>query len=186
MNHEMIPAEIPGCFEFKYGPFSDPRGKFVKLFTESLVNVGMNQEFKIREVYYSLSRKNVLRGMHFQLPPHEHGKIVSCIAGRALDVVLDIRQNSPTYHHVISFNLDSNSGQSIFIPRGCAHGFLALEDNTILSYMVETEYNSHSDCGILWSSINFVWPFHSPVLSKRDQMHIGVKEFQTPFWYKER
>lgn len=170
---------IKGCFEIQNFFAEDDRGCFVKTYhADTLLKNKL--DFEIRESYYSISRKDVIRGMHFQLPPHDHHKMVYCLKGRVLDVILDLRKSSSTYLQLASLELEEKKS-SVFIPKGCAHGFLSLEDESIMVYNVSTVYAQEADSGIAWNSFGFNWPVQDPVLSKRDQEFIQLKAFESPF-----
>lgn len=156
--------------------FSDFRGEFIKIYNNYF---NLNTDFK--EQYYSISNKGVIRGMHFQLPPYDHIKLVSLIKGRAKDIILDLRKFSNTYGNFISVELSENSKDSIYIPSGFAHGFEALESGTIMLYNVSTVYNSEYDEGILWDSFGVNWNTSTPILSNRDKSFIEFKNFKSPF-----
>ena len=170
-------TEIKDVFLIKNFIQEDNRGTFIKTFNFSSLNShGIN--FSVKENYYSVNKKNVIRGMHFQLPPFEHKKIVYVSYGKILDVVIDLRKNSPTFLKSISFNIDSNKYDSIYIPRGCAHGFKSLENNTIVNYLVETEYKRNSDSGIKFDSFNFDWgKVNKNLISDRDLSFSTLNEF---------
>lgn len=147
--------------------YKDERGEFVKtLNSEEFQKYGLTFDFK--EEYYSISQKNVLRGMHFQLPPYAHNKLVYCIKGKVLDVVVDLRKKSPNFGKAFSMELDEHKKNIIYIPKGFAHGFYALEEESIMVYKTSTVYNKDYDSGILWNSIDFNWPCVNPIVSKRD------------------
>jgi dTDP-4-dehydrorhamnose 3,5-epimerase len=160
----------------------DDRGEFVKTFNKKVFNE-LSLNFEIRESYFSISKKNVIRGMHFQLPPHNHDKLVYVPHGRILDVVVDLRKNSSTYREYISVELTSVNKKSIFIPNGCAHGFKSLSDNTITVYNVSTEYNPTFDSGILYDTFGFDWDVVNPIISQRDSSFLSLADFfnQNPF-----
>ena len=177
---KLINTKIKGAF-ILLGQFKeDDRGGFCKLYNEDIFKLN-NLDFEHKEVYYNCSNQNVIRGMHFQTPPYDHKKLIKCISGRILDVILDIRKESPTYLKYDMIKLNENDGKSIFLPKGIAHGFLSLEDNTIVLYNVSTVYNSNYDKGILWNSFGFDWPSNNPILSKRDQDLQHINEFKSPF-----
>ena len=176
----ILPLEIEGVHLLKNFTAVDDRGCFVKTFNESAFEKYKLQT-NFKESYYSTSKKDVIRGMHFQLPPDEHEKLVYVTNGTILDVVLDIRKNSPTYGKHISVSLTEGS-DSIYIPKGCAHGFLALTDNATVIYNVSTIYKPESDSGILWNSFGFDWlGTEQPVISGRDQEFATFQAFKTPF-----
>jgi dTDP-4-dehydrorhamnose 3,5-epimerase len=161
--------------------FKDERGEFIKSYQQSAFKQLGNLTTNWSEEYFSISKIGVLRGMHFQIPPHDHEKLVTCIHGKVLDVVVDLRKKSSTYNQVASFELSEENKMMLFIPRGCAHGFLSLQDNTTMFYKVSSEYSADHDKGILWSSINFKWPIKELIISERDRKHPKLKDFQTPF-----
>jgi dTDP-4-dehydrorhamnose 3,5-epimerase/CDP-3, 6-dideoxy-D-glycero-D-glycero-4-hexulose-5-epimerase len=158
--------EIKGVYLVENFVAQDRRGTFVKtIHKDKLQEIGFTDEF--RESYYSLSVKNVIRGMHFQRPPHDHEKLVYVTAGKILDVILDLRTSSSTYGKSIAVEL-SEFSYSVYIPKGCAHGFLTLSDTATVVYNVTTVYNKEADDGIRWNSFGFDWPVTGPVLSDRD------------------
>lgn len=181
---KIINALIPGLNIIEPKIFEDKRGKFIKVFSDNLFAKN-KLNIDIKEVYYSISHKNVIRGMHFQIPPYDHIKIVFVSRGSIIDVVLDIRKNSPTYGKYFSINLSDKNGKVLFIPKGLAHGFKALEDNTIVNYMQTTCYSSEHDKGIRYDSFGFDWKCENPKISDRDKAFPKLKEFNTPFEYGE-
>jgi len=176
-------TEIEGVYIIDNFNAADERGLFVKTFNKnSFKNSNLN--FEIRESYYSISNKNVIRGMHFQLPPYDHEKLVYVPKGSILDVIVDLRKKSKTYKQHISINLSEENKKSIFIPKGLAHGFKCLEDGTITVYNVSSEYNFDSDKGVKFDSFGFDWELEKPLLSERDCSFNTLKEFNeiNPFW----
>jgi dTDP-4-dehydrorhamnose 3,5-epimerase len=141
-------------------------------------------EFEFKEHYYSASKKNVVRGLHFQLPPMDHVKIVYCIYGAVLDVVLDLRIDSPSYGDYEIFELSAEKANSIYMPKGMAHGFCVLSQEAILGYCVTSTYSQECDSGIRWDSANIPWPVSNPILSVRDLALPSFGEFKSPFKYE--
>lgn len=181
---ETLATTIPGCFELRPRVLSDPRGAFVKWFQYDVWRqLGLSVE--IKEQYYSRSQRYVVRGLHFQIPPAQHDKAVFCVSGRAFDVLLDLRKGSPTFgeHHVC--HLDSGNANGVYVPEGLAHGFAALEDDTVLLYQVTSEYSPENDSGVRWDSAGVEWPVSQPIVSDRDRGLVPMDEFVTPFQYKE-
>jgi dTDP-4-dehydrorhamnose 3,5-epimerase len=170
---------IAGCFELRPVVRSDSRGQFVKTFHADYFSSN-NLETDWSEQYYSVSRKGVLRGMHFQRPPHAHAKLVYCTSGTILDVVVDLRVGSSTYGDHISLEISSSAGNILYVPQGFAHGFYALSDATVV-YNVSTVYSPDHDDGVLWSSIGMDWPVASPDLSERDTKLSALADFNSPF-----
>ena len=129
-----------------------------------------------------MSGKNVLRGMHFQRPPAAHDKLVYCPVGKVLDVVLDLRPTAKgARSRCFSHELSAQNREMLFIPAGCAHGFLALEDDSMMVYQTSTVHSPSHDAGVLWNSFGFDWPVKNPILSERDQKFPALCDFQSPF-----
>lgn len=173
-------TSIDGCYLFRLNArHEDARGTFVKpLRLDFLESHGVR--FECRESFVSWSKPGVLRGMHFQVPPHDHAKIVSCIEGEIFDVVVDLRPSSPTYREALSFRLKGASGEALYIPPGCAHGFQVLGDGGAwVAYYTSREHHPESDRGILWSSVPVQWPVAEPIVSERDAAFpmLGEEEY---------
>lgn len=150
--------------------FKDARGSFVKIFqNKAFLELGL--EFNPAEIFISNSKKDVVRGMHYQDGCSAHEKLIYCSQGSVLDVVVDVRAQSPFFNKPITIKLDSNDDYAIYIGKGYAHGFLSYSDNTSIIYCTSTIHNPALDKGVLWSSIDFEWPIASPILSERDKEH---------------
>lgn len=176
-------TDLPGVLELELAASSDARGRFVKTFhAADFGSLGVDGD--LAEEYYTSSRRGVLRGLHFQLPPHDHLKLVHCIRGAALDAVVDLRVGSPSYGRHALFELEADRPTMILIPPGLAHGFYARTDDTILLYKVSTVYAPESDAGILWSSAGIAWPHDDPILSDRDRGFATLAAFQSPFRFE--
>ena len=159
---------------------SDNRGTFVKPFNvDAFRELGIS--FAIKEEFFSVSRRDTLRGMHFQVPPHAHNKLVYCVAGEVLDVVVDLRRSSTTYGQCEQIYLRASDGLAVYIPVGFAHGFLALSDDSCLIYKTDAVYERSHDTGIHWRSLGFDWPTASPLVSERDESFPDLSEYQSPF-----
>ena len=174
------PSNISGCFELQPKVFEDTRGRFVKVFHD-LAFAEKSLETHFAEEYYSISIKNVIRGMHFQLPPRDHVKVVYCVQGEVMDVVVDLRIGSPTYGHYAAFELSAVKANSIYIPKGMAHGFCVLSELAIMVYKVSTVYSPEHDAGISWDSMGIPWPTMDANLSLRDQNFPKFAQFDSPF-----
>lgn len=173
-------TEIEGCYTFKSSLFQDQRGSFSKIFsTQAFKSLGL--DIPVAEVFFSNSKKNVVRGMHFQAPPHDQAKIVSCVFGRVLDVILDLRPDSPTFGKSTGIELTPANETTVFIAKGCAHGFYSYEDDSILCYVVETNHDKQADQGVLWNSFEFKWPTEKVILSERDLQLPSFQNFKNPF-----
>lgn len=175
-------TEIEGLRVVNNFHVNDNRGVFVKTYNKNQFanEIGV---FELRESYYSISHKNVIRGMHFQIPPFDHGKLVYVTSGAILDVVVDLRKESKTYGHFFTIEISLDNKKSIFIPSGFAHGFMSLMDNTTTVYNVSTEYNPSFDKGVLYNSFGFNWPGQNHILSERDLAFPGLEAFfeENPF-----
>lgn len=182
MFKEINRSIIPGCFEFIPDIKEDKRGMFVKIYNSDFyrnIFLGVN----IKESYFTISRKNVIRGLHFQLPPYEVAKIVCCVEGEIMDVVVDLREGSPTYGRHDIFYLSAKKSNILYIPEGLAHGYCVLSEKAIVVYNVTNVYSKEHDTGIRWDSIGIPWPVDNPILSEKDKNLPEFKHFNTPFKY---
>lgn len=179
---EVIDTPLEGLKILKTRVFEDKRGVFKKIFSaDEFTLLGLATSLK--ESYFSVNKIDVIRGMHFQVPPAEHIKIVYVLSGKIRDVVLDIRKNSKTYGEVYSVELSAHDGKFVYIPKGFAHGFLSLEGNTIVHYLQTSCYNAECDCGISYDSIGYNWNIKNPLVSERDLSHPKLADFETPFLF---
>ena len=177
---EFNKTNIPGLFLISTFFQKDERGTFVKTFHKNEFEAqGLKADF--RESYYSESVRGVIRGMHFQLPPHQHIKLVYATVGEVLDVVVDLRKESPTFRQFQSFVISAENKMMLYIPEGLAHGFCVVSDNATMVYCTGTEYDKESDTGIRYDSFGFNWPITSPILSARDKGFSGLDRFDSPF-----
>jgi dTDP-4-dehydrorhamnose 3,5-epimerase len=181
---KIIDTEIPGLKFLEPNIFKDNRGKFIKTFNRNFFNE-QGLDISIEESYYSISQKDVIRGMHFQTPPYHHSKIVYVPFGKIIDVVLDIRKKSPTYGKYFEIELSSENEKILIIPKGLAHGFKSLENNTNVSYLQTSIYSANNDEGIKYDSFNFNWDCKKPKLSHRDLSFKMLEEFNSPFIFGE-
>ena len=160
--------------------FEDDRGFFYesynkKTFDKNIVFVQDNE---------SKSVKGVIRGLHFQIPPFEQTKLVRCVSGNILDVVVDLRSNSKTYGIFFSIELSSENNKQLFIPKGFAHGFQVLSEEAIVNYKVDNFYNPKYDSGIIWNDKDLLIDWNldiKPVLSVKDLKLISFKDLKSPF-----
>jgi dTDP-4-dehydrorhamnose 3,5-epimerase len=137
--------------------------------------------FDLKESYFSLSKKDVIRGMHFQTPPHQHAKVVFCPQGAILDVIIDLRKDSATFQQFYSQELSAENHKAYYIPEGFAHGFKSLTDDAITYYLVSSEYSQQHDTGILYNSFGFDWGVDNPVISERDSSFPALGEWESVF-----
>ncbi|MCL2646591.1 MAG: dTDP-4-dehydrorhamnose 3,5-epimerase [Phycisphaerales bacterium] len=177
---DLIPTSLPGCYEIRPQIVVDDRGTFVKTFHKEIFEKwGLAGAFA--EQFYSVSRQKVLRGLHFQLPPRDHAKLVTCISGKVLDAVVDLRKGPPTYGKYMMLELDAAKGNMIYIPSGMAHGFFTLSAAATLLYGTTTTHSPTHDSGIRWDSVGIPWPTEKPIVSPRDTTFIGLADFKSPF-----
>lgn len=163
--------------------YGDERGYFFESFNQKQFEVAVGKEVTFVQDNQSKSQKNVLRGLHFQNPPHAQGKLVRVLSGRVLDVAVDIRKDSPTYGQHLTFELDTLSNKMVWLPEGIAHGFVALEDETVFFYKCTNYYNKESEDCILWNdaNLNINWKIEPPILSKKDKEGKSFHSFQSNF-----
>lgn len=181
--------QMPGVFLVRAPVHADARGTFVKTFVASEfaragTDAAGHSGSPFVEQYVSTSHRGVLRGMHFQLPPADLGKLVTCLAGKILDVFTDLRKGSPTFQKTFSLELAAETGISVYLPRGVAHGFLTLSDEAVVLYNTTAEYAPSKDAGIRWDSLGFSWPVREPILSARDLGFPALSDFQSPFEWR--
>ncbi|WP_415399074.1 dTDP-4-dehydrorhamnose 3,5-epimerase family protein [Synechococcus sp. W4D4] len=163
---------FPDCYLYNHQAYVDERGYFLKTFHPSF----FSKQFILAEQFVTTSKSNVVRGMHLQTPPHAQYKTVTCIAGQVIDVVLDLRCDSPTFKHHYSFEMSTHS-ESILIPPGVCHGFASIVEQSTLLYNVTKCYSPTHDTGVAYESFGFDWPFPNPVLSQRDKTLPHIEEF---------
>ena len=179
---KFIKTDLEGVYIIEPKVFKDNRGQFVKTFHEQIFREkGLSCHFK--ESFYSTSRKDVIRGMHFHVPPQDHAKLVYVTSGRILDVILDIRKNSPTYGKYVPVEVSDANKKSIYIPVGFAHGFCVLSEEATVVYMQTTMHSPEHDAGIRWDSFGMEWGIKNPILSERDKNFSELEEFDSSFAY---
>lgn len=179
---EVIETKIKDLLIINPKVFGDARGYFFESYNEAdFKEHGINVKF-IQD-NQSLSNTGVLRGLHFQAPPYDQGKLVRVITGAVLDVAVDIRKNSPTYGEHIAIELSAENKTMFYIPPGFAHGFLTLQNNTIFSYKCTNLYNKASEGTVLWNdtNLNINWNISNPLLSEKDLVGTKFKDFTSPF-----
>ncbi len=179
---KFVETGFKGLIEIYPTIFEDSRGCFFESWNENvfLAN-GINYTFQ--QDNQSISAKNVLRGLHMQIPPFEQGKLVRVIAGKVLDVVVDVRKSQSTYGKYFKIVLSSAKNNMLWIPPGFAHGFITLEDNTIFLYKCTKVYNKESERSIIWNdpNLNIEWGCNNPIISDKDKQAVLFKNFESPF-----
>lgn len=179
---EIIKTAIQDLVIIKPRVFEDDRGYFFESYNYgNFSKQGLDLTFV--QDNESKSQKNVLRGLHFQSPPFDQGKLVRVIRGSVLDVAVDIRKNSPTYGKWESVELTADNKVMYWVPPGFAHGFVTLEDDTIFAYKCTNVYDKDSEGSILWNDkdLNIDWGVENPILSDKDQVGPSFKDFISPF-----
>jgi len=176
------PLTIPGCFEIEGIKSIDDRGFFFKSYNRLEFNKhGLFDEWK--ELFFSWSRPKVIRGFHFQGPPSEHTKLISCPVGLVLDVALDIRRSSPTFGKHQILELSEEIGNVLYYPPGIAHAFYVPHTPSLMQYAISSIHDSKHDLGIRWDSCGIDWNeiVDTPIISERDKRLPPWQEFQSPF-----
>lgn len=175
-----IDLPLPGAFIVEPIVRRDARGSFVKTFhADTFASFGVR--LQLAEEFYSISAKDVVRGMHFQRPPHDHSKIVCCPHGAVLDVLLDVRRSSPTFGQSVAVELTADNHHVLYIPSGLAHGFRSRVENSLMLYKTSTVHRPDSDDGVRWDSFGFDWGKETAVVSERDGALPVFSKFSSPF-----
>lgn len=173
---------IEGLILIKPRIFGDERGYFIESFNAGQYSTaGIECDFV--QDNESMSKVNVVRGLHFQIPPFAQAKLVRVVSGAILDVAVDLRKGSGTYGKYVAVLLNGENKHQFFIPEGFAHGFLALEEGTIVSYKCNRYYNKDSEGTILWNDpdINISWNVSDAMISSKDDRGINFANFASPF-----
>ncbi len=180
---EVVQTGLEGLLILQPRVFEDPRGYFFESYNkELLASKGLIKDFV--QDNESFSQKGVLRGLHFQRPPHAQAKLVRVIKGAVQDVAVDIRKGSATFGKYYSIILTEKNKTAFYIPEGFAHGFLTLEDNTIFQYKCSNFYHKASEDGLLWNDpdIGIKWELSiEPLLSDKDKIANKFSDYSSPF-----
>jgi dTDP-4-dehydrorhamnose 3,5-epimerase len=180
---EFIKTSLEGAYLIKPKVFRDERGFFLEFWsTKKFAENGIGARF-VQDNHSMSARKGVLRGLHFQIPPNEQAKLVRVTRGKVYDVIVDLRKDSPTFGKWEGFELTAGGFEMLFIPRGFAHAYCTLEDNTEFMYKVDNFYAPESDSGIIWNdpTLKIDWPMKEPILSEKDSKLQNFKDFVSPF-----
>jgi dTDP-4-dehydrorhamnose 3,5-epimerase len=162
------PLGIKGAWLIESEVFADERGTFQEWFKSDEVKKFTGIDFSVAQANISTSRKGVIRGIHFSLAPEGQSKWITCTSGRILDVIVDIRSESPTFKHVEYIEL--HGPRAIFIGAGLGHGFISLEDNSVVSYLLSSPYAPEFELAINPhdQELHISWPKFSWIISKKD------------------
>jgi len=180
---DCIKTPISGLLVFKPSVYADNRGSFLESFNQKVFNEYTNSKYSFVQDNQSVSSKGVLRGLHFQNPPFEQGKLVRVVSGRILDVAVDIRKSSSTYGEHFSIELSAENHKQLWVPPGFAHGFISLEEDTMLLYKCTEYYNLQSEGSIHWNDpdLNINWNANSILVSEKDKLGEDFFSFATNF-----
>ena len=173
---QFIRTAIPDVVIIEPKVHGDSRGYFVETFRQDKLEEFLGYQINFCQDNESKSSKGVLRGLHYQLPPHAQTKLVRVIKGRVLDVAVDIRKNSPTFGQHVAVELSAENKKQLLVPRGFAHGFVVLEDDTIFAYKVDNYYSPECDRGIAFDdkNLNIDW------LLNHDELNLSAKDKTQP------
>jgi len=180
---EIEKTTINGVFVIKPRVFGDDRGYFFESFNQQLFKTITNLDIHFIQDNESQSLKGVLRGLHFQVPPKAQAKLVRVVKGKILDVAVDLRKSSTTYGQHVIVELTAENKKQLFIPEGFAHGFLALENNSIISYKCSDYYSPEHEQSLLWNDkiLTINWGVTNPLISEKDKIGKNFVDFTTPF-----
>ena len=176
----VIRTDIEGVFVIEPQVFGDERGSFFESFNAERFRALTGIEVAFVQDNESRSKRGVLRGLHFQREPHAQAKLVRVVQGRVLDVAVDIRPKSPTFGKYVMTELSGENHRQMFIPKGFAHGYVVLEDNTVFQYKCDEYYHPEYEGGIAWNDpqigIEWVVPESEIILSDKDRKHPILSE----------
>jgi dTDP-4-dehydrorhamnose 3,5-epimerase len=187
MNFKFKKLLIPDIILITPEVFEDTRGTFAETYKKSIFQ---KVEIKTNFVQdnHAKSKKNVLRGLHYQLPPMEQAKLIMCTKGTIFDVAVDIRKSSPYYGKWVGYSLSEENKNMLFIPAGFAHGYLVTSEEAAIIYKVSKEYSGEHERGIFWKDpkIRIDWPFTvEPILSEKDRNLPNLDEADNTFRYRK-
>jgi len=178
---------IPGLLIVEPQVFGDERGWFMEAHNAAKF-AALGLEPGVTQINQSFSTKGVLRGLHFQAPPHDQTKLVRCLRGRLFDVAVDIRAGSPAFGRWFGLELSAENKKMLFVPSGFAHGFLALTDCELLYLCGLSGYDKASEGGLVWNDpdVGIAWPLEGqPLVNPRDASFPGLKALKTPFAWRQ-
>ena len=178
----IIETKLPGLLIIEPNVFGDERGYFFESYNKEAFNLaGLEEEFV--QDNESFSGKGILRGLHFQNPPFEQGKLVRVASGAAMDVSVDIRKNSPTYGKWEAIEINAENKRMLWIPPGFAHGFVSLSENNLFLYKCTNVYHKESENSIIWNdpNLNIDWGVENPLISDKDKEAPGFDQLVSPF-----
>nr|AXL04848.1 dTDP-4-dehydrorhamnose 35-epimerase [Aeromonas hydrophila] len=175
----VIKTAIPDVLIFEPKIFGDERGFFFESFNHKLFEEAVGYPVAFVQDNHSKSSKGVLRGLHYQLPPHAQGKLVRCVAGEVFDVAVDIRKSSPTFGQWVGVNLSGENKRQLWIPEGFAHGFVTLSETAEFLYKTTNYYVPQSEGSIRWNEpqLAIEWPIKDVLLSSKDKQGLSLSDY---------
>jgi dTDP-4-dehydrorhamnose 3,5-epimerase len=184
---EIRELDITGVYEIVLKPIGDHRGFFMRTYDESIFRQnGLSTQW-VQENHSFSAQKGTIRGLHFQFPPYSETKVVRCVYGEIMDVFVDLRRDSTTFGKWGSLILNPQKQNMVYIPRGFAHGFCTLSENTHILYKVDNVYSRESESGLLWNDdqLNIQWGIGNPIISEKDSKNLTFNEFVKKFKHIE-
>lgn len=180
---QKLETTLKDVYLLKPKVFNDERGFFIETYSkQKFQELGIEADF-VQDNHSKSVTKGVLRGLHYQLSPYTQSKLVRVTKGAVYDVIVDLRKDSPTYGKWEGFELTDNNFLMLFVPKGFAHGFVTLENDTEFQYKCDNFYNKESEGAIIWNDpdLKIYWPIENPILSEKDASAQAFKKFNSPF-----
>lgn len=180
---EKLETTLKDVYLLKPKVFQDERGFFMETYSKKkFAELGINDDF-VQDNHSMSVTKGVLRGLHYQLKPYTQSKLVRVTKGAVYDVIVDLRKDSPTFGKWEGFELTANNFLMLYVPRGFAHGFVTLENDTEFQYKCDNFYNTENEGALIWNDqdLKIYWPIKNPILSKKDSEAQLFKDFNSPF-----
>ncbi len=181
---KILRNHISGLLTIEPSVFEDDRGYFIESFNKLAFKEVTGVDVDFVQDNESMSNKGVLRGLHFQVPPYAQDKLVRVVRGSVIDVAVDLRHNSPTFGEYAKVYLSEKNKKQFFVPKGFAHGFVVLEDQTIFSYKCSDFYHRDSERSLKWNdpAIGINWEIDAPILSQKDrETEYSLEDFTSTF-----
>jgi len=180
---QVVEKALNGLLVIEPNVFNDERGSFFESFNQHKFNELIGEEISFVQDNHSISKRNVIRGLHLQAPPYAQGKLVRVSSGRVVDFAVDIRKSSPTFGKHFSVELSSENNLMMWIPAGFAHGFSVLEDQSVFLYKCSNIYHKDSEMTLLYNDadLQIDWKVNAPIVSSKDAQGFCLKDFNSPF-----
>lgn len=180
---EIFPTKLEGAYEIKYSPHGDDRGYFMRVYDEDIFRQNGLQTRWVQENQSKSKYKHTIRGFHFQRPPYAETKLVRVVSGAVLDVFIDLRKKSSTFGEWDCVELTTSEQNAVYVPRGFAHAFCSLAEDTIVTYKVDNVYAPDFEGSLKWDDdrVRVDWPTSTPHLSEKDSRAPILDDFESPF-----